>query len=69
MSDTAHPVVAVVVFPGSNDDRDAQRALELLDARAPRVWHTETDLPREVAAVLMPGGFSSRSGMRNMSIT
>ena len=58
MSETSRPVVAVVVFPGSNDDRDAQRALELLGATAPRVWHTEDELPRETAAVVLPGGFS-----------
>ena len=55
---SSRPVVPVVVFPGSNDDRDAQRALELLGARAPRVWHTEDELPRETAAVVLPGGFS-----------
>ena len=58
MSETSRPVVAVVVFPGSNDDRDAQLALELLGAHAPRVWHTEDELPAETAAVVLPGGFS-----------
>jgi phosphoribosylformylglycinamidine synthase len=52
------PVVPVVVFPGSNDDRDAQLALERLGAAAPRVWHTEESLPRDTAAVVLPGGFS-----------
>jgi phosphoribosylformylglycinamidine synthase len=52
------PVVPVVVWPGSNDDRDAQLALERLGADAPRVWHTEEELPRETAAVVLPGGFS-----------
>jgi phosphoribosylformylglycinamidine synthase subunit PurQ / glutaminase len=52
------PRIAVVVFPGSNDDRDAQQALERLGARAPRVWHLETELPRGTAAVVLPGGFS-----------
>src|SRR6478672_7502660 len=52
------PVVPVVVFPGSNDDRDAQLALERLGASAPRVWHTEEILPAETAAVVLPGGFS-----------
>jgi phosphoribosylformylglycinamidine synthase I len=52
------PVVAVVVFPGSNDDRDAQLALERLGAEAPRVWHTEDALPAATAAVVLPGGFS-----------
>jgi phosphoribosylformylglycinamidine synthase len=52
------PLVAVVVFPGSNDDRDAQLALERLGADAPRVWHTEAELPAATAAVVLPGGFS-----------
>ncbi|MGH3003361.1 MAG: phosphoribosylformylglycinamidine synthase subunit PurQ [Gaiellaceae bacterium] len=52
------PTIPVVVFPGSNDDRDAQLALESLGARAPRIWHTEEALPDETAAVVLPGGFS-----------
>ena len=52
------PVIPVVVWPGSNDDRDAQLALEGLGAHAPRVWHTEEALPRDTAAVVLPGGFS-----------
>jgi len=52
------PRIAVIVFPGSNDDRDAQLALERLGAEALRVWHTETELPDESAAVVLPGGFS-----------
>jgi phosphoribosylformylglycinamidine synthase len=52
------PLIPVVVFPGSNDDRDAQLALESLGADAPRIWHTEEDLPAETAAVVLPGGFS-----------
>jgi phosphoribosylformylglycinamidine synthase subunit PurQ / glutaminase len=58
MSDGARPLIPVVVFPGSNDDRDAQRALERLGARAPRIWHTESELPPATAAVVLPGGFS-----------
>jgi phosphoribosylformylglycinamidine synthase len=58
MSDTERPVIPVVVFPGSNDDRDAQSALERLGATSPRVWHTETELPSGTAAVVLPGGFS-----------
>ena len=58
MNDQPRPVIPVVVFPGSNDDRDAQLALERLGARAPRVWHTDRELPRETAAVVLPGGFS-----------
>jgi phosphoribosylformylglycinamidine synthase len=55
---TDAPLVPVVVFPGSNDDRDAVRALELLGARSERVWHTEEALPAGTAAVVLPGGFS-----------
>jgi phosphoribosylformylglycinamidine synthase len=58
MSEAPRPTVAVVVFPGSNDDRDAQHALELLGADAPRLWHTADELPRGTAAVVVPGGFS-----------
>jgi len=52
------PRIAVVVFPGSNDDRDAALALEQLGADAPLVWHTDEALPDGTAAVVLPGGFS-----------
>ena len=39
------PRVAVVTFPGSNDDGDARLALERLGAEAPAVWHSDTSLP------------------------
>jgi phosphoribosylformylglycinamidine synthase subunit PurQ / glutaminase len=55
---TDRPVVAVVVFPGSNDDRDAALALERLGADAPRVWHTDDALPAGTTGVVLPGGFS-----------
>jgi phosphoribosylformylglycinamidine synthase len=51
------PRIAVVTFPGSNDDRDAVYALGLLGAEAVPVWHAEPTLP-DVAAVVLPGGFS-----------
>jgi phosphoribosylformylglycinamidine synthase I len=51
------PRVAVLVFPGSNDDRDAALALEGLGAEPVLVWHAERELP-EVGAVILPGGFS-----------
>jgi len=53
----ARPRIAVVTFPGSNDDRDAVHALELLGSDAARVWHAEEELP-PVDAVVLPGGFS-----------
>jgi phosphoribosylformylglycinamidine synthase I len=53
----ARPRVAVLVFPGSNDDRDAALALEGLGAEAVLVWHGDSELP-PVGAVVLPGGFS-----------
>ena len=57
MSGLARPRIAVVTFPGSNDDRDAALALERLGADATLVWHAEPELP-DVTAVVLPGGFS-----------
>jgi phosphoribosylformylglycinamidine synthase subunit PurQ / glutaminase len=51
------PQIAVIVFPGSNDDRDAAWALSALGADPVLVWHAEAEIP-EVGAVLLPGGFS-----------
>jgi len=56
-SRSRRPRVAVVVFPGSNDDRDAALALDGLGAEPVLVWHAERELP-EVGAVILPGGFS-----------
>ena len=50
---------AVIVFPGSNRERDMARALELVSGREPAmVWHAETELPRGTDLVVLPGGFS-----------
>ena len=51
------PRIAVIVFPGSNDDRDAAWALGALGAEPVAVWHAERELP-DVEAVVLPGGFS-----------
>ena len=56
MSEVA-PRIAVVVFPGSNDDRDAAWALSALGAEPILLWHGEEELP-QVDAVVLPGGFS-----------
>jgi phosphoribosylformylglycinamidine synthase len=49
---------AVIVFPGSNCDRDVKVALEAVTGRpAHMVWHGETMLPR-VDVIVLPGGFS-----------
>jgi phosphoribosylformylglycinamidine synthase subunit PurQ / glutaminase len=56
MSDSA-PRIGVVTFPGSNDDRDAAWALRALGAEPVPVWYADPALP-ELAAVVLPGGFS-----------
>jgi phosphoribosylformylglycinamidine synthase I len=52
------PRIAVVTFPGSNDDRDALLALERLGASGVSVWHGDERLPDAVTGVVLPGGFS-----------
>jgi phosphoribosylformylglycinamidine synthase len=49
---------AVIVFPASNCDRDAQTALKEMTGKDPAmVWHQESELP-EVDLVVLPGGFA-----------
>ena len=48
---------SVIVFPGSNCDRDVQVALEKFQIATTMVWHQETELPKSDLVVL-PGGFS-----------
>jgi phosphoribosylformylglycinamidine synthase len=49
--------IGVITFPGSLDDRDAQRAVRLAGAEPVALWHGEHDL-RGVDAIVLPGGFS-----------
>jgi phosphoribosylformylglycinamidine synthase subunit PurQ / glutaminase len=50
---------AVIVFPGSNREQDAARALRQATGRPPAmVWHAEQDLPQGTDLVVLPGGFS-----------
>ena len=49
--------IGVVTFPGSLDDRDAARAIRAAGGYPIALWHGDADLP-DVAAVILPGGFS-----------
>ena len=49
---------AVVVFPGSNCDRDMAVALRAAGAEVTMVWHKDGELPAGVDLVAIPGGFS-----------
>ncbi len=64
----ARPAIAVVVFPGSNDDQDAAWALGALGADPVLLWHTEERLPVGVGAVVLPGGFSYGDYLRSGAI-
>ena len=57
---------AVVVFPGSNCDRDIAVALESVTGTSPiMVWHRETELPEGLSLLAVPGGFSYGDYLRS----
>jgi len=50
---------AVIVFPGSNCDRDCKVAVERSTGeQVSMVWHAETELPKDLDLIVIPGGFS-----------
>ncbi len=49
--------IGVITFPGSLDDRDAQRAVRAVGAESVALWHGDHDL-KGVDAIVLPGGFS-----------
>jgi phosphoribosylformylglycinamidine synthase len=56
---------AVIVFPGSNCDRDVAVALERITGIPPyRVWHRDADLP-DADLIVLPGGFSYGDYLRS----
>src|SRR5207253_11051710 len=57
---------AVIVFPGSNCDRDIAVALEQVTGRKPAmVWHRDTELPDGTDFIALPGGFSYGDYLRS----
>lgn len=48
----------VIVFPGSNCDRDMAVALRAVGADVSMIWHKQSDLPEGLDLVAIPGGFS-----------
>ena len=60
---------AVVVFPGSNCDRDIAVALEAVTGVKPAmVWHADSELPDGIGLVAVPGGFSYGDYLRSGAI-
>lgn len=61
---------AVIVFPGSNCDRDLAVALEAVTGHAPAmVWHGDSDLPDGTGLIALPGGFSYGDYLRSGAIS
>tara|TARA_E500000178_G_C16906187_1_gene700387 strand:+ start:373 stop:1050 length:678 start_codon:yes stop_codon:yes gene_type:complete len=58
---------SVIIFPGSNCDRDIAVALEKLQFKNTMVWHKDTELPKSDLIVL-PGGFSYGDYLRSGAI-
>ena len=58
---------SVIVFPGSNCDRDIAKALEKMQFKNHMVWHKETSLPR-TDLIVIPGGFSYGDYLRSGAI-
>ena len=57
---------AVIVFPGSNCDRDLAVAIREVSGEAPlMVWHRETELPEGLDLIAVPGGFSYGDYLRS----
>ncbi|XBQ15265.1 MAG: phosphoribosylformylglycinamidine synthase subunit PurQ [Oceanicaulis sp.] len=60
---------AVIVYPGSNCDRDAATAIERVTGTAPAmVWHGEPSLPEGLDFIMVPGGFSYGDYLRSGAI-
>ena len=56
----------VIVFPGSNCDRDLATAIREITGRTPvMVWHAETELPAATDLIALPGGFSYGDYLRS----
>ena len=58
---------SVIVFPGSNCDRDIKIALEKMQFKNKMVWHKETSLPKS-DLIVIPGGFSYGDYLRSGAI-
>ncbi|ABC21513.1 phosphoribosylformylglycinamidine synthase subunit PurQ [Rhodospirillum rubrum] len=57
---------AIIVFPGTNRERDMAKALTLVGGKAPQmVWHRDSALPAGLDLVVLPGGFSYGDYLRS----
>ena len=58
---------SVIVFPGSNCDRDVATALTNLQFKNKMVWHKDSELPKS-DLIVIPGGFSYGDYLRSGAI-
>lgn len=56
---------AVIVFPGSNCDRDAVVALQKTGSKVQKIWHQEANLENNLDLIVVPGGFSYGDYLRS----
>jgi len=59
---------AVITFPGSNCDRDLFEALKKTFKKTYKLWHKDTELPKDIDFIAIPGGFSYGDYLRSGSI-
>lgn len=61
--------IALIIFPGSNCDRDMQMAVRrVLGVEPELVWHQDSSLPDSLDAIIIPGGFSYGDYLRSGAI-
>jgi len=60
--------VVILQFPGTNCELDTQYAYEKLGAKTTIIWHKETELPKDVDFIIVPGGFSYGDYLRSGAI-
>jgi phosphoribosylformylglycinamidine synthase I len=56
---------AVIIFPGSNCDRDSIVALEKINSKVEKIWYQETTFPKDLDLIIIPGGFSYGDYLRS----
>jgi phosphoribosylformylglycinamidine synthase len=58
---------AIIIFPGSNGDEDARRAMAVAGVEARFVWHKESSM-EDFDLIVLPGGFSFGDYLRTGAI-
>ncbi len=56
---------AVIIFPGSNCDRDAVTTLQKVGSKVQKIWHQETKIDDDLDLIVVPGGFSYGDYLRS----